>query len=229
MTMQPADPPPAVWSAPPAPPPPAFPAPAREAVRTHTSMMAVDIASFGSRQRDERVQCELRHRMYGLLQSAFAMTCLPWDAAYREDRGDGALVILPRQVPTYLLLDPLAHHLNALLRRGNLWYAEPLRMRLRLAVHAGYVHRDAYGVVGRSVNHLFRLLDSAALRAMLDGSGGDLGMIVSDELFGDVADYSGLTDTGRYRAVDVVCKETRARGWVWLTPGEVAPGLHVAS
>ncbi|WP_157431743.1 hypothetical protein [Actinomadura hibisca] len=227
MTMQPADhPPPAAW---PVPPSPAVPAPAREAVRTHTSMMAVDIVSFGSRQRDERVQRELRHRLYRLLESTFAMTCLPWDAAHREDRGDGALIILPRQVPTYLLLDPLAHHLHALLRRDNLWYVDPLRMRLRVAVHTGYVHRDAYGVLGRSVNHLFRLLDSAALRAMLDATGGDLGMIASDELFGDVTDYSGLTDTGRYRAVDVACKETRTRGWIWLAPGEAAPGLHVAS
>ncbi|MFD0689568.1 hypothetical protein [Actinomadura fibrosa] len=183
----------------------------------YTSLIAVDIVSFGAPERDEAIQAQLRQLMYVRLRKAFEITCLPWLACYVEDRGDGALIVLPPDVPAYLLLDPLAHHLKAVLRHGNRLYSRALQMRLRVAVNAGFVHRDAYGVVGHAVNHLFRFLDAPAFKEAISLSEAEVGLIVSDRLYGDVAGSGGYVDQAQYRPVQVVCKETKADAHVWLS------------
>ncbi|RFU39971.1 hypothetical protein DZF91_19530 [Actinomadura logoneensis] len=187
--------------------------------RVYTAMLAFDIVSFTDSRRDEEVRLLLRSRLYDELRDAFTMTMLPWDGCYREDRGDGVLVIAPPDVPPHLLMDPLAHHLLALLRRGNRLAGEPARMRLRAAAHSGHVARDAHGVVGSAVDHMFRLLDAPLFREAAAGSGTELNMIVSDRLYEEVLAERGVLFPERYRRVEVSCKETTARGWVWLPPG----------
>lgn len=124
---------------------------------------------------------------------------------------------MPPDVPAHLLLDPLAHHLGATLRRGNRLLSAAAQLRLRLAVNAGFVHPDPYGVSGHAVNHLFRLLEAPALKEAIDLCGADLGMIVSDRLFRDVTGNDGYVDHDRYRRVRATCKETDASAWLWLS------------
>ncbi|MFI0355890.1 hypothetical protein [Actinomadura sp. 9N407] len=197
-----------------------FPWPTPRAVEpwSHTSLLGLDIVSFNAPYRDEDIQRRLRQALYEYLQEVFAITWLPWAACHTEDRGDGALIVLPPGVPPYLLLDPLAHHLDAALRRGNRLFSAAAQMRLRMAVHQGYVQFDAYGVVGHAVNHMFRLLDSAVLKEAIETAGADLGVIVSDRMFGDVAGHGGIIDPARYRPVQVSCKETQAKAWIWMAP-----------
>jgi hypothetical protein len=180
-------------------------------------MAAVDICAFGGR-RHEDVQLHLRDRMYEYLAGAFGMTRLPWLECYREDRGDGVLMIMPPAVPAEALLDPLAHHLNFLLRRGNRLASDTARLRLRLAVHAGDVHRDANGVAGHAVNLLFRILDADRFKKVLTASNSDLGLIVSDQLYMTVTQRAGLVDAEAYQQINIRRKETRTRAWVWLPP-----------
>jgi hypothetical protein len=184
---------------------------------THTALMAVDICAFGDR-RDGDMQLHLRAKMYELLARAFAMTLLPWPETYREDRGDGALIILPPAVPAEILLDPLAHHLSALLRQSNRFASDTARLRMRVAVHAGDVHGDAHGVAGRAVVLLFRLLDCPKFKRLLATSGADVGSIVSEPLFQDATHRSGFVDAGTYQQINVRCKETNTRARVWLPP-----------
>ncbi|GAA1562515.1 hypothetical protein GCM10009678_51890 [Actinomadura kijaniata] len=205
---------------------PAFP-PVQD--RVYTSVLAVDIVAFGDRGRDDGIRRHLRERLYAHLREVFAMTRLPWEPSHREDRGDGVLVVLPPRVPFPLLLDPLAHHLHAVLRHGNRMASDAARMRLRLAVHAGFVQRDDHGVVSEAVNHLFRLLDSAPLRAAAAASAADLCMIVSDRLYSEVGGEYGFSLLDRYRPVEITNKETRTRGWIWLPPGECAHDGTAAS
>lgn len=185
----------------------------------HTTLAAIDIAAFGDRRRDDDIQLRLRREMYGLLAEACAMGTLPWWDCHREDRGDGALIIAPPQVAPELFLDPLAHHLAAVLRRYNRLASDTARLRLRLAVHSGLVHSDDHGVAGQSVVHLFRLLEASAFKRALADAGTDLGLIVSDRLYGDVTTKGGsLINAGAYRELRITCKETRARGWIWTPP-----------
>ncbi|MEV4253000.1 hypothetical protein AB0J52_07500 [Spirillospora sp. NPDC049652] len=192
--------------------------------RVYTTMVAVDIVSFTDPRRDEEIRLFLRHRLYEQLRDAFVMTLLPWDACYIEDRGDGALVIAPPDVPPHLLLDPLAHHLLALLRRGNRFASDPARMRLRMAAHSGHVERDVHGVAGTAVNDMFRLLDAPRFRDAASGSGADLSMIVSDRLYEEVLTNRGMLFPELYRQVEVSCKQTTALGWIWLSPGGCVHG-----
>lgn len=191
---------------------PIWPAPA-----THTSLAAVDICAFGGR-RHEDVQLHLRGKMYEFLADAFDMTRLPWRECYREDRGDGALIILPPAVRAEALLDPLASHLQFLLRQSNRLANDAGRLRLRMAVHAGDVHRDAYGVAGHAVNLLFRLLEAGKFKKLLAASDADVGLVVSEQLYQVATHRAGLVDADAYQRINVRHKETRTRAWVWLPP-----------
>lgn len=183
----------------------------------HTTLAAIDIAAFGDRRRDDEIQLRLRRQMYALVAEACAMGSLPWWDCHREDRGDGALFVAPQQVPAELFLDPLAHHLTAVLRRYNRLAGDTVRLRLRLAVHSGLVHHDDHGVAGHAVVHLFRLLESGAFKRALDGAATDFGLIVSDRLYGDITGRNGsLIDAGAYRELRVTSKETRTRAWAWF-------------
>lgn len=184
---------------------------------THTALMAVDICAFGER-RNEDVQLHLRAKMYELLAETFKMTRLPWEGVYHEDRGDGALIIFPPAVPVEVLLDPLAHHLHALLRRSNRFASDAARLRIRVAVHAGDVHADSHGVAGHAVIHLFRLLDCGKFKKMLAADDADVALIVSASLYHDTTHRAGLVDEVSYQQINVSNKETRTHAWVWLPP-----------
>ncbi|MFI6516994.1 hypothetical protein ACIBF1_15675 [Spirillospora sp. NPDC050679] len=182
-----------------------------------TTLAAVDICAFGSR-RDTRTQLHLRREMYGLVAEACRITRVPWSDCHREDRGDGALFIVPPDVAADRLLDPFANHLAVVLRHYNHLAGPATRLRLRLAVHTGRVQRDAHGVAGPALVHLFRLLDAPAFRRAAADAAGGLAMIVSDRLYTDAVEGGGLVDPAAYRSQRVTCKETRARAWIWTPP-----------
>ncbi|MGH3239506.1 MAG: hypothetical protein ACRDNL_03945 [Spirillospora sp.] len=169
---------------------------------------------------DEHSQLHQRHQLYARLAEACEITRIPWWDCYREDRGDGALIIAPPEVPADAFLDPFAHHLTAVLRRHNRLASPAARLRLRVAVHAGHVNRDAHGVAGQAVLHLFRLLEAAAFRKALAGGSADLGLIVSDRLYGDATARGGLINPDAYRPLRVSHKETRAKAWLWSPDAE---------
>ncbi|MBO2460701.1 hypothetical protein [Actinomadura violacea] len=185
--------------------------------RHYTCLLAVDVVGFSAPHRDEAIQEELRGATYELVRRAFEMTWLPWEACHVEDRGDGMLVVLPPGMPGHLLLDPLAHHLGAMLRHSNRCRSEASRLRLRVAVSAGFVRRDAYGVAGHAVIHLFRLLDAPAFKEAIELSGSDVGLLVGDRMFEDVTGSGAYVERERYRPVHVVCKETKATAWLWTS------------
>ncbi|XRQ10296.1 hypothetical protein ACN3XK_05160 [Actinomadura welshii] len=181
----------------------------------HTTLLAVDIESFGAPRRDDLAQLHVRRHMYQLLIESFEMTRLPWWDCHREDRGDGALIVAPPEVPATDFLDPLAHHLTAVLRRYNRLASDAARLRLRLAVHIGLVHRDAHGVAGQALVHLFRLLEAPAFKRVFADGGAELGLLVSDQLYAQACAAGGLIDPSAYESLRVTVKETRARAWFW--------------
>lgn len=167
----------------------------------HTTLAAVDMSSFGAPCRDDLAQLHARHHMYGLLVESFEMTRLPWRACHREDRGDGVLIVAPPEVPAGDFLDPLAHHLTAVLRRHNRLAGDAARLRLRLAVHIGLVHRDAHGVAGQALVHVFRLLEAPAFKRAFADADAQLGLIVSDQLYAQACAAGGLIDPAAYSSV----------------------------
>ncbi|MGP4029735.1 hypothetical protein [Actinomadura sp. 3N407] len=181
-----------------------------------TTLAAVDICRFGARS-NARTQLHLRREMYALIAEACRITRVPWAASYREDRGDGALFIVPPDVAAEHLLDPFAHHLVAVLRRYNRLSSHAAQLKLRLAVHTGRVHSDDHGVTGPALVHLFRLLDAPAFKKIAADTA-DLAVIVSDRLYTDVTEGGGLIDPTAYKPQRITCKETRTRAWIWTPP-----------
>ncbi|TDD33388.1 hypothetical protein E1287_19565 [Actinomadura sp. KC06] len=193
------------------------------ASRAHTTVIAVDIVGFGRRCRDTATQRRVRREMYGRLGEAFAAAGLPWRCCRCEDRGDGALIVAPAGVDPVHCLDRLAHRLAVILRGHNRFADDAARLRLRMAVHHGYVERDDYGVFSPATMHLFRLLEARSFKEALRAAGADLGVITSDTLYTEaVLRGGGRAALSAYRPLRVSCKEIRrAKAWLWLPSGLV--------
>ena len=57
--------------------------------------IAVDIREYSRKDRTEDIQRHLRRSLYDVLQRVLEGFGIDWGSCYREDRGDGALIILP--------------------------------------------------------------------------------------------------------------------------------------
>lgn len=191
----------------------------------HKPLVAVDIIAFSDLRRDLELQVRLRTSMYQRVAQAFTITGLSLSDCHHEDRGDGALIVAPAEANPCQFLDPLAHHLTALLRLENRYLAPAHRLRLRVAAHYGHAPHDAHGIVGRAPVELFRHLEAPAFkRAMTDTPNADLGLIVSGSLFQEAIQRGALIDREAYRPIRVTLKETRSKAWIWLPP---RPAHHV--
>src|SRR5918999_618390 len=97
---------------------------------THRSVVAFDVEGFSDPYRDDGAQTAVRARVYELVREAFGSAGVPWEACTHEDRGDGAIVLVPPEISKVLLLDPLLGFLSAALTDHN--RAAPLAERIRL-------------------------------------------------------------------------------------------------
>ena len=185
----------------------------------HCAVFTVDIAGFGDPSREDAVRMHMREAMYRHLEDAFEYAGVPWADTVHEDRGDGVLVIVPGRYPESVLIAPLLDRLLRGLYTYNRTAAEIARIRLRAALHAGHVYRDANGLVGGAVNHACRLLDAAELKRTLAATGAHLAFITSEALFDTVVRHGqGEIDPDTFQETTVEVKETRARAWIHL-PG----------
>jgi hypothetical protein len=175
------------------------------------ALFAVDIAGFTGPHRDDDI------RLY--LHKAFDGSGIPWADCFCEDRGDGALIVVPPVVPCKGLIDPLPERLRGLIRRHNHVSRDAAGIQLRAAAHIGPVEYDGHGFVGTDINLLFRMLDARPLKAALAGSGAELGLIVSDYVYRNlVCRYPSLVSPDAFRSARFQVKYTRAQAWTYL-PG----------
>ncbi|HUK71767.1 MAG TPA: cyclic nucleotide-binding domain-containing protein [Streptosporangiaceae bacterium] len=183
------------------------------------SILFTDITAFGAASRNDEDRRTVRNVVYRILREAFESSNVAWEGCYREDRGDGALIIIPAQVPTSSIVDPYLGHLATALRRHNHQASQALRIQLRLALHVGPVIPDAEGVSGESVIFAARLLDAAALKKELANSGADLGFIASTFVYDTVIKHGlgSYLGPASYRQVKFCAKGTKVVAWMYLT------------
>jgi len=191
----------------------------------HRTIVVADMAGFGSQCGTNPHQLAVREGMYQALRHAFDDAGIGWADCYREDRGDGALMLAPATVPKALFVDVLPHTLAGALAAHNSAACSLNRIRLRLAMHAGEVNYDRHGVTGAALNHTFRLVQADPVRDALDDSCGDVAIIVSAWFFEEVIRHSVHTDPASYRTVPVDIKETTTVGWV-ATPDRRVSALR---
>jgi hypothetical protein len=183
------------------------------------SLFACDIVSFGHTSRTDQVQTHLRTVLFSRLRDSFDDGGIGYDRCYAEDRGDGAVIVVPPDADVALLITSVVDRLHTEVRRYNDLSSEAAQMRLRVAVHTGEVDWDG-GLVGAAVNYVFRLLDAAPFKDALRSSGSGLALIVSARVHEDlVRSGLGLVDPSDYRQVEVQVKEAKTTAWFRI-PGE---------
>jgi hypothetical protein len=188
-----------------------------------SSQFVCDIASFGARHRGDAARTHMRLALYTALRNAFDAEGCPFGSCYHEDRGDGVMMVVPPQVDTALLITSIAYRLRAEVLRHNEFADEATRMPLRVAVNTGPVDWDGRGVVGRSLNDTFRILDAEPFKQVLRASGADLALIVTQRVYEDVVSQGrGLLNRNDYRPLEIAQKELRETAWATL-PGVGPP------
>lgn len=202
---------------------------ARPASGQVCTILAFDINGFTRPDRDEAIRIHLHEVLYEILTGAFEESGLPWRQCHHEDRGDGALVILPPGIPAQPVIDPLPERLRGLIRRHNRMACDAARMQLRAAAHIGPVYSDAYGVIGDDINLLFRMLGATPLRRALAGSGTELALVISGYVHDNlVLRHRTLVDPALFSPMKTRVKRTPVSAWIYL-PGASMPYLPPAS
>jgi len=183
------------------------------------AVFAVDISGFTRPDRDDEIRLYLHEKLYEYLQIAFDSSGIPWQGCFNEDRGDGALIVVPPGISFKGLIHPLPERLRGLIRRHNHVSRESAAIQLRAAAHIGPVDYDGHGFVGTDVNFAFRMLEARPVKSMLTASGAELCLAVSDYVYrGLVCRYPSLVHPDTFRAVRFQAKNTRTRAWTYL-PG----------
>jgi tetratricopeptide (TPR) repeat protein len=182
----------------------------------HRAILGVDIEGFADRRRTNPDQILVREGLYRSLEAACARSGIAWDACYREDRGDGALILVPPEIPKNLLVSRFPQELSVALRAHNDAHQEEARIRVRLAVHAGEIHRDGHGVASTAINIAFRLLEASELKQALRTSPGLVALIASRWFFEEVIRHTPASHPDAYRQVRVLVKETDELAWIAL-------------
>lgn len=183
------------------------------------SLLAVDIAGFTEPDRDDDIRLYLHEELYRVLEKAFDGSGIPWDACFREDRGDGALIVMPPGIACKDVMDPLPERLRSMIRRHNHVFRDNAAIKLRTATHIGPVDHDGHGFIGSDIDFLFRMLDARPLRRALTCSDTELALIISDYVYRSiVCRYPSLISPDAFSPVRVQVKQTRAKAWIYL-PG----------
>jgi hypothetical protein len=189
----------------------------------HRSIVVVDMA--GSGRWNNQAQLRARAALDGMLSSAFRAAGIPRGKLDIEDRGDGKIVLVPAWMSKVDILDPVIPHLAGRVHDYNAAVHADMRIRLRVAVHAGEVLRDASGWAGSDLVLACRLVNGEPLyRELVRSPLADLVVLVSDVIHHGVVrhGYRGI-DPDSYAPVRVLAKELDTRAWLHVpgTSGDV--------
>ncbi|WP_243717172.1 hypothetical protein [Actinomadura sp. KC345] len=167
----------------------------------HRSILVIDVEGSTAAVRTNPVRQELRTQVYRMLGTAMEHTGVDgrWCDPF-EDRGDGVLVLVHPvdELPKTLLLSRLVPKLAHLLVEYNAGLASVdrrrLALRVRVAVHAGEVHRDGKGPFGEAVDLACRMLDAPKLKQCLRERPAPLVLVVSEDIYWGIVrhGYDGI-------------------------------------
>src|SRR5690348_15549945 len=85
----------------------------------HRAIIVIDVERFGDPVRTNLDQLTVRAALYEALSQAFTESGIGWKNCVTEDRGDGALILVPPEVPKALLVTGLPGLLAAAVSRHN--------------------------------------------------------------------------------------------------------------
>lgn len=186
-------------------------------------IVVADIERYGSRS--DIIQAALRRGVHDIVREAIRGAGLAAGDCHIEDRGDSVLVVAPKAGPV-AVLGGVVRELDQAVGEWNRAHAEAYAIRLRVAVHNGFVWQDANGWVGTAINATTSLAKSKQVDEALAGdSQARIAVIVGEGLYRDiVAMGHRAIDAAGYRDVRVNADEREITAWVYVPSGNrVAP------
>ncbi|MGC7098412.1 hypothetical protein ACPZ19_27395 [Amycolatopsis lurida] len=172
----------------------------------YRTIVVVDVVGFTSPDRSRPDRLALREGMYDLLKVAFGECGVDFGSCVREDRGDGALILLPIGISKTVVADQLPERIAVALRRYNVTRVPQAQMRLRVSVNSGDVVCDGNGWVGEAIDIAFRVVEAPPVKAAFAVSDRLVAFISPPGFYDDVIkpDSGLLPDS--YTAVPVSVK-----------------------
>lgn len=155
----------------------------------HALMVALDIVDFsgrhqpgGKRPMDDHK--DLQRGLYETFHEACERANLSPVGSDIEDRGDGLHVLFADPLEPARLVADLPRELATALDPYNRLRAAASRLRVRIAVHDGYVRREPYPWQGDSIIKLVRMLNCPAADAQMRKHPGQaLALTISDSIY----------------------------------------------
>lgn len=182
------------------------------------TILLLDIEDFS--QRDNVAQAYLRRALHNVVEDTLADAGVERNMQYREDRGDGLIVLVSADIPKTALLRALITATPDALCQYNRLASSSAEMRLRMVLAAGEVafdpkHGTVGGLVGHDLNQSCRLLGSDVLREALAQRDTDCALGVSPPVYEGVVRHGhrGLRPEEFHHAAVSVKKDHLA---LWL-------------
>ncbi|WAL72555.1 hypothetical protein OU787_14185 [Kitasatospora sp. YST-16] len=185
------------------------------------TILLLDIERFS--RRDDVVQAVLRRALRVVVDQTLVAAGVEPSRQYREDRGDGLIVLLGADVPKTSVLRTLLTLTPELLHDHNRLVSTSAQMRLRMVLTSGEVAHDPQdntvgGLVGHDLNQAFRLLESDALRTALAGRSPDTCVLaVGDAVYQGVVrhGYQGIRPDS-FAPAEIPVKDGTVHAWLHL-------------
>jgi CRP-like cAMP-binding protein len=189
------------------------------------SICIADITAFSGSSRRDRDRISMRKAMYRMLADAFNDSDITWNACYREDRGDGALIIVPPSIPTSAVVNAVVARLATALRQHNREATAATSITLRVAIHVGPVTTDSEGVSGHAINQAAGLIEAVPLKRRIAETAPDLGLATSEFVYDTIISQNyGSVELAKYQKIQFRAKGLRAVAWMYLS-GIASPGI----
>jgi CRP-like cAMP-binding protein len=183
------------------------------------TVLLFDVVGLAARTHTDQV------RIRSVLASMTAPALQDISGEWREDRGDGFLVVLPPTISTAEVMGRLLKELPAALDRHNSSQRDSLPIQLRLAVNVGPVLSGSTDVSGEAVVIAARMLDTRHFRETVASSQTSLGIIISPFVFETVVRRgSDLTEEASYTPVSIEVKNSSTTAWMKLISRDLVGG-----
>lgn len=196
-----------------------------ESVYEYRALLACDIAS--SAGRGEHNLQQIREVLDSACDTAFQAAGLDWTDCRRQDTGDGFQLVAPSGIRKQTLLYPVLPDLAMLVRAHNRRAPDVVKIRLRVALHAGEIRLDPDGgFSGAPFEVLARLLNATPVRTALSDApeavpvAAILSQHYGEETIGH--DYAG-PDADAFVPVEVREKAYVGRAWVHCPGSPIGP------
>lgn len=186
--------------------------------------VAYDVEHYSGR--GTRREYETQQRLADILDFAFREVGVPQADRDVQEQGDGGIAFLPTggTVDEPRLIVGLLNALRTGLIELNEDLVEAAKVRLRVGLQEGVVHRAAHGFAGPAVVEVCRLRDADPVREALASSGGPLVAVVADSLYRDVLahGYHGLPGSA-FIPVEVRVKTFSGKAWIYQPGADGRP------